>query len=819
MIKKTIGCFHLENGFPDEYYAFTGGELSATVERNGGLNTIGCLDIFEHDGKLYPDRFMTPVIFRKENNNCGKRCLYGPAMQFISTTIQKDGSLGRNIFHVPDRTELYPFGFKSESHRFGHRTAYDMAIINREILFSFSNDFPSRENLVVSINKDHICQGEMPTLKDHIGEGDNMCDNAPFKKNRECNREINCSAASISETCFQKWDFIGYDFEINAFVIEGDMRFKYADKKMTVLVTSNAQISFRETTNQYFLSIPWKDTDRIKLCLVVAEGRKQAVSVAQKTLSGFDNIFSAGINESVEYSSSSTTLRVDDLPDVEIFSKTAPSFLKAMVLAETGKEACIRAAAHKYGFFTLWDQVWPARAFLLMGDWELAKKLIRYPANMLSGHETKYEHNFTAMFIISIVEDIVAVSGDYVFLEEIFTDLKRLFLAYAGRTGDNGLIASAGTCGIDDPKEIGIDQDIWASCLNGLWYDACRAMENMAFMLKDENTAQTAGELAGKIKSSYLPAFYDERNGYLYSSVKPDTQEGIEVFQNVSTLGMDFAYGESLIYPRLGEIAEFQERQLSHPAGRSSVPYWDNAHEMWKNCIMWQHIAHEMKTAGCAGLADEIMRMMKIYLSHFKKNKTMLETHNLAGADGDISQKTNWQAFAVRALYSGIFESLIGLEYDLGGLTYSPCDFDGNMSITGFRFRKGSWNITIDGKGPFAEYLVIDGNPVPGTMKVPADYFTDDKTHTLKIERSNAPFAQPTLLAAVGASICDLVSEDRKLSFSVMEKVHTTCKIYCPEKPAISINDTRIDYDWDKKRKTAWVDLVLRAGSRLNITV
>lgn len=33
---KQFGCFTLENGIPDEYYAFTDGEISATVERNGG---------------------------------------------------------------------------------------------------------------------------------------------------------------------------------------------------------------------------------------------------------------------------------------------------------------------------------------------------------------------------------------------------------------------------------------------------------------------------------------------------------------------------------------------------------------------------------------------------------------------------------------------------------------------------------------------------------------------------------------------------------------------------------------------------------------
>jgi len=116
------GGFYLENGLPDEYYAFTDGELSLTVERCGGINTLKVLDILEWKGKLYPDRSTeTPPVFLRENNFCGKRPLYGPAVQFISESIQADGKRGRVLHHFPEKMELYPFGFLSESRRFGHQ--------------------------------------------------------------------------------------------------------------------------------------------------------------------------------------------------------------------------------------------------------------------------------------------------------------------------------------------------------------------------------------------------------------------------------------------------------------------------------------------------------------------------------------------------------------------------------------------------------------------------------------------------------------------------------------------------------------------------
>lgn len=99
------GGFFLPNGLPDEYYAFTGGELSLTVERHSGINTISVLDILSHDGKLYPDRCPTPALLMKEGHTCGKRPVYGPGIQFISTNRQPNGRPGRNLFHVPNRSQ------------------------------------------------------------------------------------------------------------------------------------------------------------------------------------------------------------------------------------------------------------------------------------------------------------------------------------------------------------------------------------------------------------------------------------------------------------------------------------------------------------------------------------------------------------------------------------------------------------------------------------------------------------------------------------------------------------------------------------------
>jgi len=791
----------MNKGFPNEYYAFTDGEISITVERFGGINTICCLDLFEKNGKFYPDRGYTPIIFMKEGKVCGKRYLYGPAMQFISTNTFPDGTKGRNFFHVPDNVKLYPFGFESESNRFGYVTRYNMCINRREVLWSFSNEFPTRENFIVSINKDHIVQGKIYTLKNQLPDVTGKFQaTTPFKDDQ---RYVE-----------QKWDFIGYDEHLNGFILDGVIKFLYGDKKVVVLITADQKIIFFETKCRYFLMVPWQKLNRIKLCLVVSESRKEALNRSQAIFNNFNKIFANKIKNSISYSRKATNLDSEGFPEVKTFSKTAPSFLKAMVLAETEKEACIRAATHKYGFFVGWDQVWPAKAFMLMGDWEIAKKLLRYHIT-LDGTE---DFDIAIINIINTTEDFIGISGDICFLKEVYPEIKKLFCACLSRVSDNGFLKTSNTTGVDDPTEIGINNDIWAADVNGWWYSAVRAMENMALIVNDKKIVKQAGAIGEKIKDNYLKIFFDKKIGYLYSSVDPKTKKGIPIYQNVSTITMDSPYGESLLQAKIEQIAKFHAFQLYHPAGRSAVAYWDEAHEMWKNCIMYQHLVHEMKTARAAGYSDEIIRMMTVYLGHFSKNKVAIETHNLVGAEGDITQRANWQSFGTRALYSGIIEGLIGIQYDLGGFYYVPCNINAKMSISNFRFRKSIWKITIKGEGEYAKEFVIDNNSIHGSMKIPTKYLTDNKSHILTIERSKKPFHRPTLLLATGAGIDNLHSKRNELSFTVTAEVHTTIKVYSPFKPQIKIGNQKIYFGWDEKRNYAWIDTIVKPSIPIVIT-
>ena len=140
------------------------------------------------------------------------------------------------------------------------------------------------------------------------------------------------------------------------------------------------------------------------------------------------------------------------------------------------------------------------------------------------------------------------------------------------------------------------------------------------------------------------------------------------------------------------------------------------------------------------------------------------------------------------------------------------------MAISDFKFRKGHWRIQINGDGRYVSEFAVDGLAVRGTMKVPAEYLDDGRSHTLQITRSRIPFKRPTLLAAPGTSIRGVTAQPGSLAFGVSIAAHPSIKFFSPLKPRIDINGRTVDFEWDSKSGTGWFDTLLEPGMRVQIT-
>ena len=758
--------------FPTQYRAFFRGELSCCVERFGGIDSISLLDIRECDGKLYPDRMKFPWFCRNMSSTMG-RPLYSPAIQF---------RCGRKLY-VPENAELYPFGFTSEN--------YSMVIGDKS--FSFRFKALEKASFFMLISKFHIYEGELPTLHNQLAVIASGIQLLPD----ELRGEGFDSKYPFGETVM-KIERKKPEFRDNNLIFEAVCTFADHVKSKFFVVSSNAELKFRDITNNYVLTSEQSD---IELGFGFADDLESAVKYAHKN-------FDEALAEGLTLCKSELQADIADLPVAEKFVKVYPGYQRHLILAETEKELASRAAADKFGFFALWDHIYPIRDMLVTGDYDNAEKALRY----MMTYPWAETCPWVTLQMVIAVSEYLAYTKNYDFLTEIMPFFRKSFEFNKRFVNEKtGLIATTLNVGVDCSAEVGITGLFYASCINGWWYDSLRSLENMALYLKDEKLAEDCRSIAEKVDANYKEAFFVPYPvGYLraarkYNGDVPD----IEIFQNTHTIGMDYPFGAHLLRDTVKDLSRYQAAALYHPTGHCAVaPESDIPCEMWKSVHMNQHLGHECKIARHAGNAAEAERVMAGYLEFFREYHTAIETFNLAGCVGDTSQLGNWQAFSATAAMQALLSGVGGWEIDCGGWHWVW----GSGSESSFKNINGR-DFEVRGEGGYASGISVDGRFIAGTMQLPKGA----EGRRISIERTCEKIQHAVLLYAVDAEIADVELNGKTLSFTVANDVHSALKCYAPSHAEVSVNGKSVQYVFYTGDDTFHFDSVFRAGDRVEI--
>lgn len=761
----------IDDLFPTQYRAFYRGELSACVERFGGIDNISLLDIRECGGKLYPDRMKFPWLCRNMSSTMG-RPLYSPAIQF---------RYGCKLY-VPENAELYPFGFLTES--------YSMVISDNA--FSFRFKAPEKEPFSMLISKFHIYEGELPTLHNQLAVIASGIQLLPD----ELRGEGFDNQYPFGETVMKIERKKPY-FENNCLIFEAVCTFADHVKSKYWVISANEDLKFTEIANNYILASEKAD---IEIGFGFADDLARAVKQAKKD-------FDAELHSSLEFSQCSLSAEVADLPAVHDFVKVYPAYQKHLTLAETDKELAIRAAADKFGFFALWDHIYPIRDMLIIGEYKRAEKALRY----MMTYPWAETCPWVTLHWTMAAAEYLAYTKDFAFLDEAMPFLRKSF-EFNKRfvNKDTGLIATTLNVGVDCSAEVGITGLFYASCINGWWYDSLRSLENIALYVKDETLACECRKIAELVDENYEEAFYVPQTGYLRAARKSNGDvPDIEIFQNTHTIGMDYPFGSYLLRKIVKNLSHYQATELYHPMGHCAVaPDSDIPCEMWKSVHMNQHLGHECKIARYAGNAAEAERVMAGYLDYFSKYHTAVETFNLAGCNGDTSQLGNWQAFSATAAMQAFLSGIGGWEIDRGGWHWVW----GGGSESLFNNINGK-DFEVKGRGSAASGIYVDGKFIAGSMQIPSDI----DGRKIKIERTEQIIEHPVLLNAVDAQVKDVTVNGTNLSFVIGNDVHSAVRCYAPSHAAVFVSGKQISEIFRAWDKTFYFDCVFKAGDKVEI--
>ena len=275
---------------------------------------------------------------------------------------------------------------------------------------------------------------------------------------------------------------------------------------------------------------------------------------------------------------------------------------------------------------------------------------------------------------------------------------------------------------------------------NVVHYQANRVLEKMANALEEDSSKYA--KRAEDIKNSINEELWLEDKGYYaqylygrkYMNVSPrfealgealavifDVADKQQVKRIVSESPVT-AYGVTSIYPQIPGIPPYHNNGI-WPFVQS---YWNLAAAKAGNEQVLNH-----------GLAA-IYRPAALFLSNYE---------NFVAESGDFegtainSRRMLWSMAGNLAMVHRVF---MGMDFKENGISFNPVipkNYNGNKTLSNFKYRDANLNIKVNGYGNKAESVKLDGEMLENNF-LPADISGE---HTIEIEMVNNDFSEDNI--------------------------------------------------------------------------
>jgi hypothetical protein len=515
-------------------------------------------------------------------------------------------------------------------------------------------------------------------------------------------------------------------------------------------------------------------------------------------------------------------LRVKNYPEVEELFRVIPQVVESAKIHEVGMT---RACPSSYYWVWGWDNLVTGLEMAKWGDVEYLGKMVdffrthRSPDGSTPGRWTR---NWEPMdsrglggvdfLYISLVMELYNQIRDKSVLRKCYSSIKFIFDSLARQADGSGFFKTIGMYP-DFPRRLGRNNNSYVAQDEGAWYCICRLVEVISHLLGDELTSERARSIAGTIKENYLGAFFDHGVGFLFDSFDSLTSKHTKAYTLFTLLFLHSSVGFSLIEDREDEIAEFVRRSFLEDHGICMTPKWSKFHGSEISTASWypHWDAYPLKLLRRLGKTDALLQWLDLVKDCYRRLGYCPELVSLKPEDIDPDKRwmhhgSPWNLNSATGWYKALVEGIVGVESDIGGLTYIPCPLPFDPELSGLHFRKTVWNIKTCGRGEYVESFVVDGVPVVGTYKIPRRFYRPGP-HALAVRYGSRLRKGVILEELRGGELLSVDASGNALNAAI--KCAGICEILFASsmEPKVKLDGLPTDVKWIEDRQTGTFDI------------
>ncbi len=790
--------FRIDERDTNECRYFCHHELGAEIDNDGGICQLDWIDCYTYKGMVFPDEIKLPIFSREFATKSG-HATYGAGIQLY--TQESDG---RVLLHRPT-TQQFMASYLQGSDEL---QSYAVLLDENRVLWECTCASEKRQDLIVYLNRTHLFCDTMMTHKDHHrGEGTTQIGD----HYKEAGVELNVDLPELNGEAKVTWTEEGFDAVNQVLLYRGVIDYLYGQTQYVVAVGADAPITIDTAPNVTLLRVAWEEREAIHVGLAIAQEKQAAIAALREGLSGYTTLRDAQLQANEAAAHAALRVKCEALPAAETFGKASAAYLEALLVGPTENGRIgLRASAGKYGFFSLWDAIYPVRDLLWNRRYAEAVRAMEYLLRLPAMENTP----IAAMHAITQWNELQAFVPSAC-TDEVYAVLCKIIrFGYRLTEPQYRLLLCKGNTGVDRPHQMGLSGMFLSPDVNGLWYAACRVVRNEACKRGDEEIVQLTTEVIEGVEQGFRRVFFDETVGYLRAGADRDLQPAaVDVFHNSLTLGYDYPYGMYLMRDMVKRLAHYQSHELWHPLGHRAVAFNSAMPvEWWKFVHMNQHNGHEMKVQRMADNMAEVYRVMGETMKRFDRWKVAEETTNFSKYAIAAAQVCDWQTFAATGNMEALRAGVAGILRHRGGVCYLPAQDGTDVTVHGVPMGDTAVDFCVTGEGALA-MLSVDGRVMEGTLQLPIDA----PIGNIRVERTDRLPTYPVLLSAIDLPIVDVTASERQTTCVCADTAYTPMLWRAASRPKISVNGETVEGNWNGE--VLCVDRLWRKGDRVTVTV
>ena len=470
------------------------------------------------------------------------------------------------------------------------------------------------------------------------------------------------------------------------------------------------------------------------------------------------------------------------------FIDMAPLYLESLKLVD--HNGAIRAKTTSYGVWG-WDGMTANLPSLYWGDNDFIKDMLDL-YDRTAHEELGIVHAFTNDMRLASISALASqgmyitllfiyysTTRDIETLKKHFPLAKKIFLRTLATEVQNTGFSKGQSLFPDFPKllkETSEDLSVFNNCV---FYSASRELAYLAGVVGDKDLSEQAIAVSERMEQNFDKLFYNEEKKFVVNSVNGKTLKHNECYC-ATAVYWDSSYLSELLKNLTGSCMGFFDEHIISDMGLRSIPVWDDAFDADSNQLhCWWPVTggYYMYLINHHNRKDLVDKWVK-WVTHFTGQlmcpegiSYYLETEN-PETDRWTTQDGSWHGYSIRGFYQAALHGVFGVEADVGGLTFYPYEGE-EMRLENFRFFDKIFDISMVGSGKYIEKIIVNGNVIKGTNKLPMDCLRDE--NKISVYRTNERPYSVFISSCNGVEISEYTFEDDTIKAKV--RGYAKCRI------------------------------------------